>query len=129
MGTQPPWFFFQKEASSTMSSISFVFFFPSKIVLHGIFGCYGVFCTVKSSSIRIFPSLMFFRYKISFWTSLRVSLDFLVLKNRFTWGLSHRGSFFKRKRLPQCLQYHSYSFFLPKLYFSAFLNYMYFFLL
>src|SRR5215510_217712 len=120
MGTQPPWFFFQKEASSTMSSISFLFFFPAKIVRHGIFGCYGVFGTEKSSSIRIFPSLMFFRYKISFWTSVRVSFGFLVLKNRFTWGLSHRGSFFKKKRLPQCLQYHSYSFFLLKLYCTAF---------
>src|SRR5262245_58842593 len=129
MGTQPPWFFFQKEASSTMSSISFVFFFPAKIVLHGIFGCYGVFCTEKYSSMRIFPSLMFFRYKISFWTIVRVSLDLLVLKNRFTWGLSHRGSFSKKKRLPQCLQYHSYSFFLLKWYCTAFSDAMEFFAL
>src|SRR5215510_8650935 len=120
MGTQPPWFFFQKEASSTMSSISFVFFFPAKIVLHGIFGSYGVFGIEKSSSIRIFPCLMIFCYEILFWTSVLVSLAFLVLKNRFTWGLSHRGSFFKKKRLPQCLQYHSYSFFLLKLYCTAF---------
>src|SRR5262245_22504730 len=108
MGTQPPWFFFQKEASSTMSSISFVFFLPAKIVLHGIFGSYGVFCTEKSSSIRSFPSKMFLRYKISFWASVRVSLDFLVSKNRFTWGFGHRGSFSKKKRLQQCLQYNSY---------------------
>src|SRR5262245_35103558 len=104
MGTQPPWFFFQKEASSTMSSITFVFFLPAKIILHDIFGSYGVFGTEKSPSTRIFPSLLFFRYKISIWTSVRVSLTFLDLKNRFTWGLSHRGSFFKKKRLPQCLQ-------------------------
>src|SRR5215510_3661916 len=116
MGTQPPWFYFLKEASCTMPSISFVFFMPAKIVLHGIFGSYGVFGIEKSPSTRIFPSLMFFRYKISFWTSVRVSLTVLDLKNRFTWGLSHRGSFFNKKRLPQCLQYNSYSFCLLKLY-------------
>src|SRR5262245_28130849 len=120
MGTQPPWFFFQKVASSTMTSISFVFFLPAKIVLHGIFGSYGVFGTEKSPSKRIFPSLTFFRYVISRCSGILICLAFLVLKNRFTWGLSQRGSFFKKKLLPQCLQYHSYSLCLLKLYSTAF---------
>src|SRR5215510_11319773 len=112
MGTQPPWFFFQKETSSAMSSISFLFFLPSKIALHGIVGSNGVFRSEISSS-----------------TGVRVSSAFLVSKNRFTWGLSHRGSFFKKKRLPQCLQYHSYSFYLLKLYCTAFSDAMEFFAL
>src|SRR5262245_25775759 len=120
MGTQPPCFFFQKETSSTMSSISFLFFLSVKIVLHSIFGSYGVFGIERSPSVCIFPSLTFFRSEISSRTGVRVSLAFLVSKNRFTWGLSHRGSFFKKKRLPQCLQYHSYSFCLLKLYCTAF---------
>src|SRR5262245_28665115 len=93
MGTQPPWFFLQQQASYILSSISFVFFLPAKILLHGILGSYGVFGTEKSPSIRIFPSLMFFRSEISSWTVVRVSLAFWDLKIRFTWGLSHRGSY------------------------------------
>src|SRR5215510_11041085 len=120
MGTKPPWLFFQKEAPSILSSISFVFFLPAKIVLHSIFGSYGVFGTEKSPSIRILLSLMFFRSEISSWTVVRVSLAFWDLKNRITWGLSHRGSFCNNKRLPYCLQYHSYSFCLLKLYCTAF---------
>src|SRR5262245_20630819 len=65
MGTQPPWLFLQKEASSTIASISFVFFFPAKIVLHCIFGSYGDFRAEKTPSICIFPSLIFFRSKKS----------------------------------------------------------------
>src|SRR5215510_3881629 len=59
MGTQPPWFFLQKEASSTFASISYVFFFPAKILEHCIFDSYGVFGTQKTPSICIFRSLMF----------------------------------------------------------------------
>src|SRR5215510_10461756 len=129
MWTQPPWFFFKKKASSTIASISFVFILPAKIVLHGIFGSYGVFCTEKYPSIRIFPSLIFFRSEISSWTGVQVSLAFLGSKNRFTCGLSHRGSFLKRKRLPQLLQYHSFSFCLLKLYCTAFSAAMGFFAL
>src|SRR5262245_62487318 len=81
------------------SAISFGLFFPAKILLHGIFGIYRVFGTEKSPSIRIFPSLIFFRSGISSWTGVRVSLAFLVLENRFTWGLSQRGSFLDRKRV------------------------------
>src|SRR5215510_533448 len=84
------------------SSISLGLFFPAKILLHGIFGIYRVFGTEKTPSIRIFPSLMFFRSEISSWTGVRVSFAFLVLENRFTWGLSQCGSFFKKKRLPLC---------------------------
>src|SRR5262245_43707897 len=93
MGTQPPWFLLKKEASSTLVSISFIFLLHFKIVLHGIFGNFGVFCSEKSLSIRIFPSLTFFRSEISSWTGVLVSFAFLVSNYRFTWGLSHRGSF------------------------------------
>src|SRR5215510_8558906 len=65
MGTQPPWFFFQKEVSSTFVSISFVFFLPVEIILHSIFGTYGVFRPEKTHSICIFSSLKFFRFEKS----------------------------------------------------------------
>src|SRR5262245_2957166 len=120
MGTQPPWFFFQKETSSAMHSISFVLFFPAKILLHGIFGSNGVFGTEKSPYIRIFPSLTLFRSEISSSTGVRVSSACLVSKKRITWGLSHRGSFFKKKRLPQYLRRHSYSVCLLILDYTAF---------
>src|SRR5262245_65670858 len=106
MLTQPPWFLFKKEASSTIASISFVFILPAKIVLHGIFGSYGVFCTEKYPSIRIFPSLIFFRSEISSWTGVRVNLAFLGSRNRVEYGLSHSRSVLTKMRLPQLLHFH-----------------------
>src|SRR5262245_54224602 len=93
MGTQPPWFLLKKEVSSILVSISFVFLLPAKIVLHGIFCSYGVFCTDNSLSIRIVPSFTFFLSAICSCAVVLVSFSFLVSNYRFTWGLSHRGSF------------------------------------
>src|SRR5262245_56956269 len=84
------------------SAISFGLFFLAKILLHGIFGIYSVFGTEKSPSIHMYTSLLFYSFEISSLTGVRVSLAVLVLENRFTWGLSQRGFFFKKKRLPLC---------------------------
>src|SRR5215510_16562806 len=67
MGTQPPWFIFEKEATFTFISISFVFFLPVKIIRHSIFGSYSVFCIEKDPFICIFPSLTSFYFEKSSW--------------------------------------------------------------
>src|SRR5262245_66020420 len=86
MGTQPPWFLLKKEASSILVSISFVFLLPAKIVLHGIFGDYRVFGNEKTPSIGIFPSMTFFRSKISSWTGVQVGSDERRFGYWCTWG-------------------------------------------
>src|SRR5262245_66447706 len=87
MGTQPPWFLLEKEASSILVSISFVFLFPAKIVLHGIFGSYEVFGNEKTPSIAISDERRVCRSKISSWTRVQDDYSFLVSICRFTWGL------------------------------------------
>src|SRR5215510_4916277 len=129
MGTQPPWFFFQKDVSSTFVSISFVFFLPVEIILPGIFGTYGVFRTEKTHSICIFSSLKFFRFEksssIGEWQILRFSSRKIALHGDSATVVL----FLKKKCLPHLFQYHSYSFCLLKLYCTAFPAPMEFFVL
>src|SRR5262245_53559212 len=80
MGTQPPWSFLQKVASSTFASISYLLFFSAKILVQCIFDSYGVLGTQKTPSICFFRSLMFFHSEKLSWIGIRHDWNFRFRK-------------------------------------------------